>query len=165
MSQPFLRLRRCSCCPHPDSMPCVPSAVKPHLSSLALGSPAWPGYPLHLHPRGPALCVRGLPSPCTVSVSPSPCLCSSVSVFVYLSLSLSLSLCLSVCPSLSPSVSLTFCLSVSHHLSVCPSVYVPLSVCLPLYLSLSLLIGCSSVFLVFYFRITKSHPTKSQTNE
>lgn len=111
-------------------------------------------------PSASGACLPLAPSP---SVSLPVSVCLSVSLSLCLCLSLSLSLCLSVCP-LSPSVShfLSLCLSGSHHLSL------PLSLraylCLPLYLSLSLLTGCSSVFLMFYFRITKSHPTKSQIN-
>ena len=168
MSQPFLHLWRCFCCPHPDSTSCVPSTVNCHLSSLAPGSPAWAGPPSPpptgpspLRP-GPAFPLHRLRLSLSLCLSVSLCHCLCVFVSPYLSLSLS------VCP-LSPSVShfLSLCLSGSHHrliISLCPSLCVPISVCLPLYLSLSLLTGHSYVFLMFYFRITKSHPTKSQIN-
>ena len=162
MSQPFLRLRRRSCCPHPDSTPCVPSAVNPRLSSLALGSPAWPGPPF-TSTLGAQHSASGVRLPLAPCLSPPP----RASLFLCLCLCLSLLISLCVCLSFSLSICLSHFLSLclSSSLSVCPSAYVPLSVCLPLYLSLSLLTGCSSVFLVFYFRITKSHPTKCQTNE
>ena len=114
-------------------------------------------------PSASGACLPLAPTP-SVSLPVSVCLSVSLSLCLCLSLSLSLSVCLSslsFCLSLSVSLSL-WVSSSSHHL--CPSLCVPISVCLPLYLSLSLLTGHSYVFLMFYFRITKSHPTKSQIN-
>lgn len=157
MSQPFLHLRRRSCCPHPDSRPCVPSTVNPHLSSLALGSPAWPGSPLHSSTLGAQPSASGVCLPLAPCLSPSP----RVSLFLCLCLCLShlipLCVCLSICPSLSPSLSLTFCLSVSHYLS--------LSLCLRDYLclsaSLSVSVSSNRMFLCFLSVLLQNHKISS----
>ena len=115
--------------------------------------------PSPLHP-GPAFPLHRLSPSVSLPVS----LCLSVSLPLCLCLSLLLSLSVSVCPSLSPSDSHFLSLSLDLIISLCLPLSLRAYLCLPLYLSLSLLTGCSSVFLMFYFRITKSHPTKSQIN-
>lgn len=128
MSQPFLGLRRCFCAPHPDSTPCVPSTVNCHLSWPGSRLPCLVWASLHLHPRDPALCVWGLPSPCIVClpvclpVSLSLCLCLSFSLSVLLSLLLSLTFRLSVSLGLIISVCLSLCLRACLCLSASLSV-------------------------------------------
>lgn len=140
----------------------TPCPVSPRLWTVVF--PAWLPAPLsglgplHLHPRDPALCVRGLPSPCTVSVCLSPCVCLSLCVTVSVSLSLLISLSLSVCLS-----SLSFCLSLSVSLSlwVSSSLSAPVSACLSLSASLSVSVSSNRVFLCFPNVLLQNHKISS----